>query len=129
MQSCSYYEWRDDSVTTITDDDIFQVSSKPPPKYFHQQIYNLLHLPLTESIRSLQEWFLESGVSLLDFIQLISIQIIHYDLPDKILEFLIPMLSDIEHHICFSNTEASVIQLMAIASIFFHQARKVEMLL
>ena len=25
----SHYEWRDDSVTTITDDDIFQVSSKP----------------------------------------------------------------------------------------------------
>ena len=42
------------------------------------------------------------------------------------MEFLIPMLSDIEHHICFSNTAS--IQLMAIASIF-HQARKVEMLL
>ena len=126
LQSCSYYEWREESVYTITDDEIFQVSSKPPPKYFHQQIYNLLHLPLTESIKSLQDWFLESGISLLDFIQLISTQVIQYGLPDKILEFLIPMLSDIEHHLCFSNTTS--IQLQAIASIF-HQARKVEMLL
>lgn len=123
LQSCSGYEWHEDKIeqdTIITERHIYQVSSKPNPNEFHQQIYNLLHLPLRESINKLSEWVSETGISLLDLIQMINHHLVEYNLPDNLLLTLIPLLSEIEHFLCFSNT--AKIQLYAIASAF-HKSR------
>ena len=116
----------EEDYNQVDENDIFKVSSKPNPLFFHQQIYNLLHLPLIQSIQKLDQWILETGISLLDFVQLLSTQIVKYKLPNLLLETLIPKLAEIEHHLCFTHTKS--IQLQAIASVF-HQARQLDTIL
>ena len=120
LQSCVLHK------KTIHKIDIYRVSSKPDAQIFHQQIFNLLHLPFKEAVVSLQNWLSETGVSLIDFMKIFHYEFLQYNLPDKMLEVLLPSLAEIEYHLCFSHTVS--IQLHSIVAAFCN-ARQLQYLI